>query len=129
MQRAWVQSLVGELRSDMPRGPKNQNLKHKQYCNKFNKDFLKNGPYQKKIFKKKERKKPKYELLTAGTCTGTSAKLAASSRRKRCVLSSFLECKRKTNTQKKQKVQKTNIAIGSGERVGQSHHWHWPTGG
>ena len=23
--------------------PKNQNVKHKQYCNKFNKDF-KNGP-------------------------------------------------------------------------------------
>ena len=31
--------------------PKNQNLKQKQYCNKFNKDF-KNGPHQKKIFKK-----------------------------------------------------------------------------
>ena len=26
---------------------KNQNIKHKQYCNKFNKDF-KNGPHQKK---------------------------------------------------------------------------------
>ena len=26
--------------------PKNQNIKQKQYCNKFNKDF-KNGPYQK----------------------------------------------------------------------------------
>ena len=25
--------------------PKNQNIKHKQYCNKFNKD-LKNGPHQ-----------------------------------------------------------------------------------
>ena len=24
--------------------PKNQNIKQKQYCNKFNKDF-KNGPY------------------------------------------------------------------------------------
>ena len=35
-------------------GPKNQNIKQKQYCNKFNKDF-KNGPCQKKkkIFKKK----------------------------------------------------------------------------
>ena len=33
--------------------PKNQNKKQKQYCNKFNKDF-KNGPHQKKIFKKKE---------------------------------------------------------------------------
>ena len=28
--------------------PKNQNIKQKQYCNKFNKD-LKNGPHQKKI--------------------------------------------------------------------------------
>ena len=32
--------------------PKNQNIKQKQYCNKFNKDF-KNGLHQKKkIFKK-----------------------------------------------------------------------------
>ena len=29
--------------------PKSQNIKQKQYCNKFNKDF-KNGPHQKKIF-------------------------------------------------------------------------------
>ena len=28
--------------------PKNQNIKQKQYCNKFNKDF-KNGPYQKNL--------------------------------------------------------------------------------
>ena len=27
--------------------PENQNIKQKQYCNKFNKDF-KNGPFQKK---------------------------------------------------------------------------------
>ena len=32
-------------------GPKNQNIKQKHYCNKFNKDF-KNGPHQ-KILKKK----------------------------------------------------------------------------
>ena len=31
--------------------PKNQNIKRKQYYNKFTKDF-KNGPHQKKIFKK-----------------------------------------------------------------------------
>ena len=31
--------------------PKNQNIKQKQYCNKFNKDF-KNGPHQKKSSKK-----------------------------------------------------------------------------
>ena len=35
--------------------PKNQNLKQKQYCNKFNKDF-KNGPYQKKKTKLKKKK-------------------------------------------------------------------------
>ena len=34
--------------------PKNQNIKQKQYCNKFNKDF-KNGPHQKK---KNLKKKP-----------------------------------------------------------------------
>ena len=32
--------------------PKNQHIKQKQYCNEFNEDF-KNGPHQKKIFKKK----------------------------------------------------------------------------
>ena len=34
--------------------PKSQNIKQKQYCNKFNKDF-KNGPHQ-KILKKKNLK-------------------------------------------------------------------------
>ena len=32
-------------------GPKAQNIKQKQYCNKFNKDFL-NGPHQKYLLKK-----------------------------------------------------------------------------
>ena len=31
--------------------PKNQNIKQKQYCNKFNKDFS-NGPHQKQKSKK-----------------------------------------------------------------------------
>ena len=35
---------------------KNQNIKQKQYCNKFNKNF-KNGPHQKKSKKKKKWKK------------------------------------------------------------------------
>ena len=35
-------------------GPRNQNIKQKQYCNKFNKD-LKNGPHQKKKSKKKKK--------------------------------------------------------------------------
>ena len=46
MQGVQVQPLVGELRSHMPH-QKKQNIKQKQYCNKFNKDF-KNGPHQKK---------------------------------------------------------------------------------
>ena len=32
-------------------GPKNQHIKQKQYCNKFNKDF-KNVPHQKNLTKK-----------------------------------------------------------------------------
>ena len=34
--------------------PKNQNIKQKQYCNKFHKDF-KNGPHQKKKILKKKK--------------------------------------------------------------------------
>ena len=33
--------------------PRNQNMKQKQYCKKFNKDFKKNGPHQKKLTNKK----------------------------------------------------------------------------
>ena len=33
--------------------PKNHNIKQKQYCNKFHKDF-KNGPHQNNIFFKKD---------------------------------------------------------------------------
>ena len=36
-------------------GPKNQNIKQKQNCNKFNKDFKKNGPHQKKKILKKAK--------------------------------------------------------------------------
>ena len=39
--RAWGPKIPCTSR------PKKQNVKQKQYCNKFNKDFL-NGPYQKK---------------------------------------------------------------------------------
>ena len=35
----WVCSLVGEPRSHMLPGQKNQNIRQKQYCNKLNKDF------------------------------------------------------------------------------------------
>ena len=51
MEQVWVWSLIGELRSDMPSAWKKkkkkkgkQNIKQKQYCNKFNKD-LKNCPH------------------------------------------------------------------------------------
>ena len=33
---------------------KNQNIKQKQYCNNFNKDFGKNDPHQKKTNQKKK---------------------------------------------------------------------------
>ena len=49
MQGLWVQSLVEELRSHIP---KSQNIKQGEYCNKFNKDF-KNGPHKKRNLKKK----------------------------------------------------------------------------
>ena len=39
-----VQSLFRELRSYMTHSQKNKQIKHKQYCNKFNKGF-KNGPH------------------------------------------------------------------------------------
>ena len=46
MQGVWVPSLVRELGSHI-------NLRQKQYCNEFKKDF-KNGPHQKKRKRKKE---------------------------------------------------------------------------
>ena len=60
MQRVWVQSPVGELRSHMPCGQKNQNIKQKQYCNEFNTDF-KNGPHQKKLKKEKRPARKQYK--------------------------------------------------------------------
>ena len=47
--RSAISILIWELRSHMPHGQKNQNVRQKQYCNKFNKDF-KNGPHQEKTF-------------------------------------------------------------------------------
>ena len=43
---------IRELRCHMPPGWKKQNIKQKQYCNKFNKDFRK-GPHPKKNILKK----------------------------------------------------------------------------
>ena len=50
MQGEWVCSLVQELRSHMPHGHRNQNVKQKQYCNKFN-NLKIYGPHQKKSLK------------------------------------------------------------------------------
>ena len=55
MQGIWVRFLVGGLRSCMPRGQKNQNIKRKQSCKKFNKDFKKRSTYERKIFKRKKK--------------------------------------------------------------------------
>ena len=45
-------ALIPGQRAKIPHAlqPEKQNIKQRQYCNKFNKDF-KNGPHQ-KIFKK-----------------------------------------------------------------------------
>ena len=42
--------------------PKNRNIKQKQYCNKFSKDF-KNGPHQKTSLKKNNKLSFRYSLL------------------------------------------------------------------
>ena len=53
-----VGSIPGwEPRSHMHCGQKKQNIKQKQYCNKFNKDF-KNCPHQKMKIKNKPTKNP-----------------------------------------------------------------------
>ena len=66
MQEIQVQSLVEELRSHVPPDQKTQNIKQKQYCVKFNKDFKKNGPH----FKKSEKKKTRGYLQTSITFSG-----------------------------------------------------------
>ena len=55
-------SLIPGWGAKMPHAsqPKNQNIKQKQYCNKFNKDF-KNGPHQKKILKTNKQTNRKVE--------------------------------------------------------------------
>ena len=43
--------------------PKNQNIKQKQYCNEFNKDF-RNGPHQKSLLKKQTKNQPNKNNFT-----------------------------------------------------------------
>ena len=45
VQGMWVQSLTARISHASL--PGDQNMEQRQYCNKFNKDFL-NGPHQKK---------------------------------------------------------------------------------
>ena len=60
MQGVQFRYLVREPRSHMPCGQKTKNIKQKQYCNKFNKDF-KNCPHQKSL--KKNLKENWLDLL------------------------------------------------------------------
>ena len=53
MRTVQVQSLGWGAKIPHASWPKNHNMKQKQYCNKFNKDF-RNGPHQKTIKNKKE---------------------------------------------------------------------------
>ena len=59
VQRVQVWSLVGQLGPHRLHSQKNQNIKQKQYCNKFNKDF-KNGLHQ---FSSKKHWLPKSDCL------------------------------------------------------------------
>ena len=47
-------SISGEAKIPRASGPKNQNIKQKQYCYKFSKDF-KNDLYQKRLKKKTKK--------------------------------------------------------------------------
>ena len=51
----WVVGSIPGRGAKIPHvsGPKNQNIKQKQYCNKFNKDF-KNDPHKRILKKKKD---------------------------------------------------------------------------
>ena len=46
MQGVQVRYLVGELRSHVPHSQKNQKVRQKQYCNKFNKDLKKKKTFR-----------------------------------------------------------------------------------
>ena len=54
MRGVQVGSLVRELKSHMPRGQKNQNIKQKWYCNKLNKNFKMVHTKKKNLKRKKK---------------------------------------------------------------------------
>ena len=63
MQGLRVWSLVGDLKSHVPHGQKKQNIRQKQYCNKFNKDFQKKKVHiKKKKNNQKNKKKPPQKI-------------------------------------------------------------------
>ena len=64
---AGCAALIRDREANIPHAlwPKNQNIKQKQYCNKFNIDF-KNDPQQQSI-KKKKKQKEIYNALPEGT--------------------------------------------------------------
>ena len=64
---AGCAALIRDQEANIPHAlwPKNQNIKQKQYCNKFNIDF-KNDPQQQSI-KKKKKQKEIYNALPKGT--------------------------------------------------------------
>ena len=55
MQGLQFHSLVRKLRLPHAARPKNQNIKQKQCCNRFNQDFLKNGSLKKSFEKLKNK--------------------------------------------------------------------------
>ena len=65
MQRVWVGSLVREMISHLPCGQKTQNIKERQYCDKFNKDL-----------KKKKRRKKLEAQRGEVTCPRSNSWLA-----------------------------------------------------
>ena len=54
---AGGEGSIPDWRTEIPctSQSRNQNIKQKQYCNQFNKDF-KNDPHQKNLFLKKRKK-------------------------------------------------------------------------
>ena len=78
MQGVQVQSLVTELRSQVTCSQKNQNIKQKQHCDKFSRDFLKKWP----TLKKKKKKTLKTEEKISNIFRGGSSKRKGSKKMK-----------------------------------------------
>ena len=84
MQETWVPSNAGGTGSIPDQGawPKKQNIEQRQYCNKFNEDFL-NGLHQKESLKRSHqaftylgRSLPASLCLASSYCSGLSLELS-----------------------------------------------------